>query len=327
MKISCSFASRLSTPDHIAHAERLGYERAWAYDCTARFADIWMTLARAAERTERIGLGTAVIVPGYREVMTNAAAIATLEALAPGRVAVAIGTGLGQASQGIGPTRVAKLADYVRALRGLLRGEEVEYQGRVMKMLQQAEDAAQCPLKTPILLASEGPKTLEIAHKYCDGVISLKEPRAGEDWSAIIISGTVVEDDDSDADRRILEHAGPGAAIYYRALLGMGGGEAVDQLPGGKEYREAIEQYPASRRHLVAWADHVTGVIPEEAAILTPDVVRQLTFTGTANQLRERLAKLEVAGTTEVIYQVAGPDIPGDLEAFAAMASDYLVGE
>ena len=324
MKISCSFASRLSTPDHIGYAEKLGYERAWTYDCTARFADIWMILALAAERTERIGLGTAVVVPGYREVMTTAAAIATLEAMAPGRVAVTLGTGFGRNSQGRSPMKIADLEDYVRALRGLLRGAEVEYQGRLMKMLQQPEDAATCPLPTKILLASEGPKTLKIAHDYCDGVVSLKVPRAGEEWSAIIISGTVVEDDDPDADQRILEHAGPGAAIYYRAAHGMGGAAAVDQLPDGAAYREAIEKYPEESRHLTAWASHVTGVIPEEAAILTPDIVRQLTFTGSSKDLRGRLAELEAAGATEIIYQVAGPDIPGDLEAFAAMASDYM---
>lgn len=324
MKISCSFASRLSTPEHVRHAEKLGYERAWAYDCTARFSDIWMTLARAAERTERIGLGTAVIVPGYREVMTNAAAIATLEALAPNRVVIAVGSGLGQASQGRGPTRLAELEEYVRTLRGLLRGEEMEYQGKVIKMMQQDEDAAPRPLQTPVLLASEGPKTLRIAHKYCDGVISLRTPRAGENWSAVIISGTVVADDDPDADKHIMAHAGPGAAINYRALLAMGGSEAVDQLPRGREYREAMERHPEDRRHLFTWARHVTGIVPEEHDFLTPGIVRQLTFTGSRDELRGRLQDLENAGATEVIYQVAGPDIPGELEAFAAMAGEYM---
>lgn len=324
MKISCSFASRLATPDHIALAEKLGFERAWAYDCPARFSDIWMTLARAAERTSRIGLGTAVIVPGYRQVMTNAAAIATLEALAPGRVAIAVGTGLGQASQGRGPTRLVELEAYVRALRGLLRGEEVEYDGAVLKMLQHDEDAPPRPLRTPILLASEGPKTLKIASEYCDGVVSLQSPRPGQDWAAVIISGTVVADDDPDGNERILTHAGPGAAINYRALLAMRGPQAVDQLPGGREYRKAMERHPVDRRHLFAWSQHVTGVTPEEATILTPETVRQLTFTGSPEELRKRLDALEAAGATEAIYQVAGPDIPGDLEAFANMASERI---
>ena len=52
-----------------------------------------MTLARVAHATRAIGVGPGVLVPSLRHVAMQAAAIATLEALAPGRVAVAIGTG------------------------------------------------------------------------------------------------------------------------------------------------------------------------------------------------------------------------------------------
>ena len=48
-----------------------------------------MTLALAAQRTERIGLGPGVLVPSLRHPIVNAAATATLCALAPRRVAVA----------------------------------------------------------------------------------------------------------------------------------------------------------------------------------------------------------------------------------------------
>ena len=58
MDISVGFPTNLQTPDHIVRAEQLGYSRAWCYDAPAVFADIWMTLARAADRTSRIGLGT-----------------------------------------------------------------------------------------------------------------------------------------------------------------------------------------------------------------------------------------------------------------------------
>src|SRR6476620_11606168 len=94
LEISCAFAANLDTPEHIAVAERLGYRRAWCYDSPTIYPDVWMTLARAAERTRRIGLGPGVLVPSLRHVLTNAAAIGTLVALAPGRVAVGVGAGL-----------------------------------------------------------------------------------------------------------------------------------------------------------------------------------------------------------------------------------------
>ena len=324
MKISCSFASQLDTPDNIKFAEELGYERAWCYDCPARFSDIWMTLARAAERTTRIGLGTAVISAGYRDVMTNAAAIATLEALAPKRIAIGIGTGLGQASQGRKSTRLADLKDYVIALRGLLLGEEVIHGGKILKMMRDETDTVESVSDVPILLASEGPKTLELAEEICDGVLSLGTPRAGQEWSAVIINGTVVEDDDPNSDQQILDYAGPGAAIAYHALLHMGGPDAVMQLPGGEDFRRKIEAYPTERRHLNTWSKHITGMTQEERSVLTPQIIRQLSFTGSTTELRQRLNDMRSNGATEIIYQVAGPDKRRELERFSSMADPFM---
>lgn len=41
-----------------------------------------------------------------------------------------------------------------------------------------------------------------------------------------------------------------------------------------------------------------------------------MTFTGTAAELRERVGQLEGIGVTEIAYQPAGSDIPGELERF-----------
>jgi 5,10-methylenetetrahydromethanopterin reductase len=91
--ISCAFATSSDSPAHVAIAEELGYQRAWLYDSPAVYPDVWMVLSRCAERTSRIGLGPGVLVPSLRHPMVNAAAIAELVGQAPGRVAVAIGSG------------------------------------------------------------------------------------------------------------------------------------------------------------------------------------------------------------------------------------------
>src|SRR5436309_3019260 len=121
MDISCAFATSPATPDHIVLAERLGYQRAWCYDSPALYPDVWVALALAAQRTERIGLGPGVLVPALRHPMTNAAAIATLVDMAPGRIVVAIGSGFtGRYTLGQRSMRWADVADYVRVLRALL---------------------------------------------------------------------------------------------------------------------------------------------------------------------------------------------------------------
>src|SRR5258705_11051644 len=93
MKVSSQFATSLDSPQHIAIAETLGYARAWLFDTPQQSPDVWMMLALAAERTNRIGLGPGVLVPALRHPMVNAAGAAALEALAPGRTAVPFGTG------------------------------------------------------------------------------------------------------------------------------------------------------------------------------------------------------------------------------------------
>jgi 5,10-methylenetetrahydromethanopterin reductase len=87
-----------------------------------------MMLALAAERTDRIGLGPGVLVPTLRHPMVNASGAAALSALAPGRVAVAFGTGFaGARAMGAKASTWSYLRDYVRAFRGLLRGETVDW--------------------------------------------------------------------------------------------------------------------------------------------------------------------------------------------------------
>src|SRR6188472_3329627 len=92
--LSCAFATSMATPEHVAIAESLGYRRAWLYDSPALYPDVWIQLARSAERTSTIGLGPGVVIPSLRHPMTTAAAIATVVDLAgPARVAVAVGSG------------------------------------------------------------------------------------------------------------------------------------------------------------------------------------------------------------------------------------------
>jgi 5,10-methylenetetrahydromethanopterin reductase len=92
VEISCAFPPGPHVVDHIVEAERLGYERAWLFDSPALYGDIWVIAALAAQRTSRIALGPAVLVPNLRHPLTQAAAIAT--AMRPGascsRVAIAL---------------------------------------------------------------------------------------------------------------------------------------------------------------------------------------------------------------------------------------------
>lgn len=105
MKISAQFATSLQSPEHTSTAEQIGYDRAWLFDTPHESPDVWMMLALAAERTTTIGLGPGVLVPALRHPMVNASAAAALAALAPGRVAIAFGTGFAGARAPAQPVR------------------------------------------------------------------------------------------------------------------------------------------------------------------------------------------------------------------------------
>lgn len=326
MDISCAFATSLDTPDRVAEAERLGYRRAWCYDSPALYPDVWMVLALAAQRTTRIGLGPAVLVPSLRHPMVNAAAIAGLEAMAPGRVAVAIGSGYtGRLVLGQRPMRWAEVAAYIRALRALLRGETAEWEGREMRMLHPGGFAPERPIDVPILVGADGPKGMAVAADLADGVFSAGVPGSAPEalrWRALLTFGTVLEEGEGLSSPRVRDAAGPAVAVVYHGLYERGGGDAVEGLPGGGRWREAVETAPAGQRHLAVHEGHLIelnerdALVWEEAAPL----VTSLTFSGTRPEIRERLGQLEAAGVTEVAYQPAGPDIGRELVAFAEAA-------
>src|SRR5689334_14865262 len=174
MELSCGFAPSTHAPDLVVAAEQSGYARAWMYDSPALYPDVWATLSRAADRTSTIGLGPGVLVPSLRHVMVTAAATAGLADLAPGRVALGIGTGFtGRLVLGQPAMRWAEVEAYVHALRELLAGRAVEWDGARIQMIHPDGFSARLPIEVPILISAMGPKGQEIAHRIGDGVFSV----------------------------------------------------------------------------------------------------------------------------------------------------------
>src|SRR4051794_2269752 len=217
MQLSYATPTTLDSPEHVALAEELGYRRAWFYDTPQQSPDVWMMLALAAQRTERIGLGPGVLVPSLRHPMVNAAATAALEALAPGRVAVAFGTGFtGRRAMGYGQIKWAFMDAYIRAFRGLLRGETIEWEGARMRMLHPDGHAAPRPVDVPVLVGAIGPKGNTIARELGDGLFvtaGVPEFARDHEWVAFHTLGTVLADDEDLTSERVRAAAGPGAVL------------------------------------------------------------------------------------------------------------------
>jgi 5,10-methylenetetrahydromethanopterin reductase len=323
MDVSCAFPTALDSPDNIALAERLGYHRAWVYDTPQQSPDVWMTLALAAERTERIGLGPGVLVPSLRHPMVNAAATATRAALAPGRVAVAFGTGFsGRRAMGYGAVRWSFMESYIRAYRALLRGEVIEWEGAQMRMLHPGGHAPDRPIDVPILIGALGPKGNKVARELGDGLFAtLQQPdfMTEHRWVAYLEWGTVLDEDENHDSEHARLAGGPGWALSFHGAYEFGGPDAVRALPGGDEWLETVEESPQERRHLAVHSGHCVELNAADQAAWHAggsSTLRDVTLSGTREQIRRRLDDYRSRGITEIVFQPCGPDVQRELERF-----------
>ncbi len=325
MKISFASPTTLDSPEHVALAEELGYDRAWLYDTPQQSPDVWMMLALAAQRTERIGLGPGVLVPSLRHPMVNAAATAALATLAPDRVAVAFGTGFtGRRAMGYRAIKWAYMDSYIRAYRGLLRGETVEWEGARMRMLHPPGHAAPRPVEVPVLISALGPKGGSVARELSDGLFAtMSVPEFAKEFESVsfLFWGTVLDDGEDPGSERVREAGGPGLALAYHGAFEFG--SPLSELPGGSEWEAVIQRANPDERHLAVHEQHCVGLNAADAAAWEAGghaMLEQATVSGSADQVAGRLGELADAGVTELVYQPCGPDIRRELERFMAAA-------
>jgi 5,10-methylenetetrahydromethanopterin reductase len=324
---SCVLPPSLALPTYARAAESLGYERVWLFDSPPIYGDIWVSIARAAEVTERIGFGTGVAVPRLRHVMTTASAIATIEELAPGRLVAAFGTGF-TASRAIGqkPMRWADVATYVTQLRGLLDGQVVEVDGAACQMIHSPGFAPPRPIRTPLLLAPIGPKGEAVARSFDDGVVVASELAAGPEprWRfyALLVSGTVLGPGDDHTTPRVRAALGPGWTTRYHAMWATRP-DLLEGMAGAREWVAALEALPESERHLAAHEGHLVAVTERDQPLLDLAGPELLDFgwTGPPDAIARRMDAAGAAGVREVIFGPAGPAIIDELEAFASAAT------
>ncbi len=324
MKISVAFPPVPETPDHIVLAEALGFDTAWVYDTPALQLDVWMTLALAGVRTDRIRLGPGVLIPSLRHPMVTAAAIATLVGLVgPDRVIVGVGTGFtGRRAMGQRPLRWKDMPTMVGQVQQLLAGEVVDIDGKSAKMIHAAGQGPDRPIAVPWVLGVNGPKGLETAVDLGCGVFTSRpRPDAvydGIDDVILLGFGTILDDGESPKSLRVLNTAGPGVMVAYHAFLEQND-KRLDRLPNAEMFVELAEAVDAKTRHLSVHAGHLTELNAIDRQVLTGEAMSIAPLICEGHVLQDRLTRLGHQGITEVAFQPMG-DIERELRAFAAAA-------
>ena len=123
MRFGVCLMANIDEIGFFGHAESLGFDSVWVTDSQMLYSDCYAVLALAAAQTRRLRLGPGTAICGTRIAPVHAAAVATLNRLAPGRVHLGIGTGnTAMRTMGQRPMRIAGYAEYLRVLSALLRG-------------------------------------------------------------------------------------------------------------------------------------------------------------------------------------------------------------
>ncbi|HEY8060341.1 MAG TPA: hypothetical protein VID94_16370, partial [Acidimicrobiales bacterium] len=135
--------------------------------------------------------------------------------------------------------------------------------------------------------------------------------------TAMIVSGTVLGADEDPGSGRVREAIGPWRVVDWHNAYATGGAEAVDALPGGPAWREAVETLaPEGERHLLTFESHVTHLTDRDRPLLEHIDVK--TMVGDPERIGRQLSRLADAGFHEIVYTPTGPDVARELQAFAA---------
>jgi 5,10-methylenetetrahydromethanopterin reductase len=263
--------------------------------------------AALLSRPGRARVSSMVSNPLTRHPSVTAAALATLDELAPGRMALALGSGDSAIYRlGLAPAGVELLRSYVVAVQRLLRGEEAEWLGARFRLLWDLGAAHD----VKVFVSCHGPKTLRMAAEVADG----------------IIVGFGVHAAAVDFVRRQIDEAARGAGrdpddieVWWHVVA-----------PRAESEEDALAYYVSSA-HLIARSGAAGGTIPKELHPALEELARdqRLETHGVPRPWRVELAK--ASGVDKFLIERGGalfgppPQVQASLRDLEARGVDKIV--
>ncbi|WP_405982817.1 LLM class flavin-dependent oxidoreductase [Streptomyces sp. NBC_00158] len=341
MRTGIVMAARPGLEHLAARAEELGFSSFWVYDTPMVHGDPFVSLALCAKATTRIGLGIGVTSPALRSAPAAAAALASLNALAPGRIICGVGTGnTARRTLGMRPAKTAELESFTAALRDLTAGRETGYRegtGTSRVRFLHADGHVNTEDPVEFVVAAFGPKAAAVAGRLDTGLISFAL-HAPEAWSALgrarraaaravgnngkthsyLISSLHVladgEDRYGDAVKDAIGHIAVSALVLavenpaFREALPQEEAAAVDRL-----LRLRGTTATAPDRHHALYRNYLGRLSPEERDLVVPSLVDTFGLVGTGDEIRRQIGALERSGVDELVIQpVAHPEAEMD---------------
>lgn len=337
MRSGIVVTARPGVEELAARAEQLGFTSFWVYDTPMVNGDPFVALALCAKATSVIKLGIGVTSPALRSAPAAAAAVASLNAIAPGRVICGVGTGnTARRTLGMLPTTMDRLEAFTHALQDLTSGRETTYtEGTRTRDIRFLHVGPYVNTRDPVefVVAAFGLKAAAIAGRLGAGIISfgLLAPDVwtafhGTRQEAAVAAGQPARADSyvmtslhvlDDGESRYGDLAKDSMGHVAMALLTF----AADNPAFGDSLEpdeaDAVRRLLQRRgttatapdRHRSLYRNYLGRVDAGDRDLVVPSLVDKLALIGTRDELVERIATLETAGIDEIVIQpVVDPD-------------------
>jgi probable F420-dependent oxidoreductase len=147
-------------------AEANGFTYGWLFDSHILWREPYVLLTLMAQATERMRLGTCVTNPATREPSVTASTLGVLNEVSDGRMDLGIGRGdSARRMLGKAPTTMKTLEEAIVAIRDLVAGRTVTYEGTELNLPWVAG------WTLPVWVAGYGPMALKMTGRVADGLI------------------------------------------------------------------------------------------------------------------------------------------------------------
>lgn len=317
--------------DSAALAEELGFTDVWMAD-ERFYREVYSLLTVIAMKTKRINIGPCVTDPFSRHPALTAMAIYTLDDISRGRAILGLGAGVsGFAEMGTPrPKPVRAIRESIELIRAMSGGEEISYNGEVVKFDTGKLGFKPSRQKLPVWIAGNGPQVQQLGGKLADAVImeacgNALEAKAFAARIAESAAGAGRSAKDVHLVARLNVSLSDNAGDAYDALRLR----AARTLASGRTHFDTLESQglavPAQVREKVAHVSYKEGAPPYEAirADISNDMIKAISLVGTTADIRQQLIGLFEAGIGGVILSALpakGVTMQQTLERFVTEA-------
>jgi len=334
MKFSLHLQTRITDWSIVKYLEDLGYDACWVPDTQMMWSDCYATMALAAHNTSKINIGTGVAITGTRIAPTTAASISSINAIAPGRIFLGIGTGhTAMRVMGHDPMPIKEFREYLRVVRAMLNGEEVDYtyRDKTTAIVWQNHDTGFRNIEDhiPMYVAANGPRALRSAGMYGDGLISVfnEQPdvldynlkyvaegakKAGRELNGYhttsLTNAVILRAGEKLTDDAVIERAGSWVVTALHFIFEIwrytNDDAVVPEYMKGvwEEYSDHVKAFPLPEEkwHQILHEGHCSYHTKNEKKFVTPGMIEGTSLVGGPFEIAEKIQTAANHGLGEV---------------------------